>query len=146
MGVDLAKLPSEKQLREMLMSQMETSLERKQSYALIWEFHGSAIGHCNVNQIEFGKQAFMHLHLWNSEQRQRGLGTHFIKKSLPFFFEKLELDLLYCEPYALNEAPNKTLERLGFQFVKSHTTIPGSLNFEQEVNRWSLTKAQFQSL
>jgi hypothetical protein len=45
---------------------------------------------------------------------------------------------LYCEPYALNPAPNKTLEKLGFKFLKTYTTIPGWINFEQEVNLWEL--------
>jgi len=40
----------------------------------------------------------------------------------------------------------KVLKKIGFTFVKKHTTIPGSLNFEQEVNRWKLTKEMFKKI
>jgi RimJ/RimL family protein N-acetyltransferase len=63
--------------------------------------------------------------------------------TLPYFFQNFELKNLYCEPYALNPAPNKTLKKIGFQFVKQYVTIPGSLNFEQEVNRWELKFEDF---
>lgn len=81
----------------------------------------------------------MHLHLWNTNTRQKGIGTKLVKKSLPFFFNNLKLQTLYCEPYVLNIAPNKTLEKVGFKFDKKYITTPGSINFEQEVNRWFMS-------
>jgi len=140
MGVDLDKLPSREGLSNMLRQQIETPIEEKMAYALIWELNGKAIGHSNVNGIEFGKQATMHLHLWNSNERRKGMGTELLKKSLPFYFNDLKLKTLWCEPYALNPAPNKTLEKVGFTFIKRYTTVPGSLNFEQEVNQWRMDK------
>ena len=44
------------------------------------------------------------------------------------------LENLYCEPYALNLAPNGTLLKLGFKLVKQYETTPGSINFYQKVN------------
>ena len=144
MGVDLNKLPTRKGLSHMLTKQINTPITDKKSFALIWELDGKQIGHSNVNGIEYGKQATMHLHLWKSDNRKKGIGTELVKKSLPFYFEKLEIKKLICEPYALNSAPNKTLEKIGFEFVKKYKTIPGSLNFEQEVNRWELTKEKYE--
>ena len=146
MGVDLNKLPSRIGLTKMLTEQINSTLKDKKSYALIWEFNGKQIGHSNVNGIEFGKQATMHLHLWKDDDRKKGHGTELVERSLPFYFEKLELDALFCEPYSLNPAPNKTLEKIGFEFDKKYTTIPGSLNFEQKVNRWKLTKEKFKKI
>lgn len=143
MGVDLNKLPAREDLRNMLEGQLAKPLKEKMSYALIWEIDGQAVGHCNVNKIEHGQSAYMHLHLWQNKFRQKGLGSALVKKSLPYFFDHLHLQKLYCEPYALNPAPNKTLAGLGFQFVKKHSTIPGSLNFEQEVNLWVLSRADY---
>jgi len=143
MGVDLTKLPLREDLVTMLKSQLDYSIEKKQSYALIWELDGKQIGHTNVNQIMFGEQAYMHLHLWNSTFRQKGAGAILVQKSLPYFFENLKLKTLYCEPYTLNPAPNKTLEKIGFEFVKTHVTIPGTLNFEQEVHLWKLTRKNY---
>jgi RimJ/RimL family protein N-acetyltransferase len=143
MGVDLKKIPTRTSLTSMLKDQIKTDIEEKKSYALIWELDGLPVGHSNVNEIEFGHQAIMHLHLWQSSYRKRGIGTEFVKKSLPYYFENLQLEKLLCQPYALNLAPNRTLEKAGFTFVKKIKTIPGYLNFEQEVNIWKLSRKQF---
>lgn len=146
MGVDLNNLPTRSDLNKMLTDQINTSITGKKSFALIWELDEKQIGHSNVNGIEYGKQATMHLHLWKSDNRKKGIGTELVKKSLPFYFERLEIKKLICEPYTLNPAPNKTLEKVGFEFVKKYKTIPGPLNFEQEVNRWELTKEKYKKL
>ena len=146
MGVDLSKLPSAENLENMLRAQIKTSVQKKQSYALIWLINDQAVGHCNVNQIQFGQSAFMHLHLWQANNRRMGIGHQLVKLSLAHFFDILELKDIFCEPYALNPAPNKTLEKVGFTFIKQYTTVPGSLNFEQLVNRWHITQKDFLKL
>jgi len=140
MGVDLNKLPKREDLVDNIRTQINAPLQDKKSYALIWEHDGKQIGHSNVNNITFAKQANMHLHIWNSSFRKKGMGKELVKKSLPFYFNDLQLDLLICEPYALNEAPNMTLQKVGFKFVRKHKTIPGTFCFEQEVNRWEMRK------
>ncbi len=146
MGVDLDKLPTRKSITEMLTQQIAFNYKTKENYALIWEINGKAVGHCNINQIEFGKKAHMHLHLWKAVNRKKGMGIELVKKSLPFFFQNFELEVLYCEPYALNPAPNRTLPKTGFEFIKTHRTIPGASCFEQDVNQWKLTKYRFERL
>ncbi len=143
LGVDLDKRPTRKKLVEMLSNQIDTDVRCKQSYAVIWELDGKPIGHSNVNEITFGAEAKMHLHLWQSDNRRKGLGTELVKKSLPYYFHNLQLQKLICEPYARNAAPNRTLEKVGFTFVKRYTTVPGSLNFEQEVCRWELSQQAY---
>ena len=146
MGVDLAKLPSKSGLTAALLEQLNQPLPNKQSYCIIWELDKIPIGHCNINKIKFAEEAFMHLHLWDSKTRKKGMGISLIKMTLPYFFQNFELKKLYCEPYALNPAPNKTLEKVGFKFIKQYLTIPGSLNFEQQVNRWELSFDNYQLL
>ncbi|MAX81295.1 MAG: GNAT family N-acetyltransferase [Crocinitomicaceae bacterium] len=146
MGVDLDKLPSREGLTNMLTQQLNLPDAEKASLAMILEVDGKPVGHCNVNQITFGKEATMHLHLWNTQHRQKGLGTTMVLKALPEFFNRLQLQTLWCEPYAHNPAPNKTLLKIGFEFIKTYVTIPGSLNFEQEVNRYQLTRERFEEI
>ncbi len=146
MGVDLDKVPARNELTETLTAEVNKPITDKKSYALIWELNGTQVGHSNVNGITFGKEATMHLHLWQSINRKKGMGSLLVKKSLPFYFENLEIKKLICEPYAFNPAPNKTLKKVGFEFIKKYRTIPGSLNFEQEVNRWELTKENYEKI
>lgn len=143
MGVDLAKMPSREELEGMLRQQLAMSYPEKKSYAIIWLADEQPVGHSNINKIIFGEEAFMHLHLWNAAHRRQGFGTEFVKLTLPYFFKNYQLKKLLCEPYALNPAPNHTLKKAGFVFTKQYRTIPGSLNFEQEVLRWELTQEKF---
>lgn len=146
MGADPAKMPDETYWRQALQQQLATPYPEKLSYCTVWEYEGKAIGHCNVNKILFGKEAFMHLHIWSPGFRQQGGGLRLLRLSLPYFFDCLQLRTLYCEPYALNPAPNKTLERAGFSFLEEYITVPGTINFEQPVRLWSMTRAQFDAL
>ena len=146
MGVDLTKVPAREPWKEMLTEQLNQSYQEKKSYCTTWLVDGVAIGHCNVNKIIFGEEAYMHLHIWQNENRTRGMGTALVKMSLPLFFNNLLLKKIYCEPYSLNPAPNKTLEKLGFEFVKTYTTTPGWINFEQQVNLWELNYENFKSI
>jgi RimJ/RimL family protein N-acetyltransferase len=140
MGAIPSKIPSRENFTAILMQQIATPLEKKSSYATIWLLNGEAIGHCNVNNIKFGDHAYMHLHLWYPEKRKKGMGSELIKLSVAHFFNHLKLNTILSEPYALNLAPHKTLKKAGFTFIKKYTTIPGYINFEQEVNRWKIEK------
>jgi len=145
MGVDLDKMPSREEWVAMLTEQLAQPYPEKKSYCTIWLADNKAIGHCNVNKIKFGDEAYMHLHMWYPNLRKKGIGTQLVKMSLPYFFENLELKKIYSEPYALNMAPNKSLEKAGFIFIKEYLTTPGFLNFEQPVNLWELTSGQYKN-
>lgn len=146
MGVDVKLLPGRDVILHNLLNQLQTPLEKRNAYCLIWEADGSPVGHCNTNPTYFGDRANMHLHLWQPKSRKKGMGTELVRLSLPLFFERLQLKTLLCEPYALNPAPNKTLEKLGFTFIKEYNTVPGSINFEQPVKQWIMTRDQFSKL
>ena len=146
MGVDLSKIPPREEWEQMLIEQISQSYDEKKSYCIIWLVNDEPVGHSNVNRIIFGEEAYMHLHIWQKGNRTKGLGMQFIKMTLPWFFEKMQLKKLCCEPYALNPAPNKTMEKLGFEFIKEYVTIPGWINFEQPVKHWELTYQKFKQL
>ena len=143
MGADRSKLPERHVFIEMLENQIQKPLAEKRSFALIWLENNKPIGHCNVNPFELKKSGFLHLHLWNAASRTKGRGTVLVNKSIQYFFKHLKLNVIYSEPYALNEAPNNTLAKLGFTLEKQYKTIPGSINFEQEVKRWVLKQSDF---
>lgn len=146
MGVDIPKLPSREKWLDILKTNFEAPLEKKQFYYIIWLFNGEAIGHSNINKIMFGEEGYMHLHMWRSDVRKTGLGYELVKLSIPYYFDRFKLKNLYCEPYAYNEAPNKTLKKLGFEFITSYDTVPGWISFHQKVNRWCLTRERYHDL
>src|SRR5688572_4284888 len=91
MGVDLNKMPPADQLHTMISEQLSQSYNQKKAYAIIWLIDDQPAGHCNVNKIIFGDEAYMHLHLWNSDTRQKGSGVELVKMTIPYFFKNLEL-------------------------------------------------------
>ena len=145
LGADLTKMPLREDFEKMLLKQVAQTYQEKMGYVIIWVKDGLPVGHSHVNKIHFGKEAFMHLHLWEASKRRRGMGVAFLEKSIPYYFENLKLEHLYCEPYALNPAPNKTLPKLGFEFIKKYQTIPGSINFEQEVCQYHMPRSVFKN-
>ncbi len=146
MGVDVSKLPSKDFWMNRLRLNSQLSNERKEFYYISWLSGDRLIGHSNINKIVPGQDAYMHLHIWDAGTRQKGMGLNLLKMTLPFYFNIFELKELYCEPYANNPAPNRTLEKLGFDFIKSYETTPGWINLYQTVNRWRLTKEKFDQL
>lgn len=140
MGVDPAKLPSQSEWFELLQKDFARPIQKKQFYYLVWEADGVPFGHCNVNKIVFGQSAYMHLHIWTDGNRGRGCATQLLKPSIVHFFERLQLRELFCEPYALNPAPNKTLPKCGFRLSKNYETTPGWIAFHQPVNLWVLDR------
>ena len=146
MGVDVSRLPDRESFGKMLENQIQAGYTEKKAYALIWLIDGQPVGHSNLNPIVFGDHAWMHLHMWDAQNRKKGLGEQFIRLCLPVYFRNFNLQTLYCEPYALNPAPHKVIERTGFVFEKEYITVPGSINFEQPVKRWVMTRQHLEEL
>ncbi len=140
LGVDPAKVPSHEEMWHSLSSYVETPKEQRTQFLLIWELDGIGVGFSTLDEITIGKQANMHLHVAVSMQRKKGHGAEFVKRSVPIHFEEFDLEVLYCQPYAFNTAPNRTLQKAGFEYLETVEKIPGPLNFHQPVTRWKITR------
>ncbi len=146
MGADKSKLPSKEEWIAKLEADLIKSAKEKEFYYLTWLVDGKAIGHCNINKIDYANKAFMHLHLWNPDKRKKGVGSQLVKMSIPIFFKEFELKKLLCEPFAYNPAPNKVLQKLGFRFIKAYETTPGWINIHQMVNCYEFTREMLKQL
>lgn len=146
MGVDPDKLPARENWIGMLTRELSVPLASKKFYYVIWMLNDQPIGHSSLTNIAYPQEAYMHIHMWHSNTRNVGIGIELIRKTLEHYFEDLGFKQLYCEPYALNPAPNKVLEKVGFDFIKDYVTTPGWLCFQQPVKRWLLTAEKFQIL
>lgn len=140
MGADPDKLPGKRKWLGNIKRELPKKYEAKEIYYIIWLMDGIGVGHSNINQIDFGNEAYMHLHIWNSENRHKGTGLQFLMKSLPYYFKNFNLQKIISEPYALNAAPIKTLLKLGFDFKKEYETVPGPINLLQKVKRFELKR------
>jgi RimJ/RimL family protein N-acetyltransferase len=138
MGVARSLLPPREEWLRSALADHQAPDNQKDRLYMGWFYQGRQIGHSSVNKIQIGEEAFFHLHLWHPELRMSGLGTNLCRQSIKIFFDRLRLKRLWSEPYAENTAPNRTLLKLGFEFVKRYRTVPGAISFEQDVNLYRL--------
>jgi RimJ/RimL family protein N-acetyltransferase len=140
LGVDRDKLPTPEAWRSAYEQDYARPIPDRESYSVVWELDGRAVGFSSADHIVFGKEAFMHLHILEPSRRQKGLGAEFVRMSADTYFGVLELQRLYCEPNAFNTAPNRALQRAGFRYLFTHEAEPGPINFMQVTNRWVLDR------
>jgi RimJ/RimL family protein N-acetyltransferase len=140
LGVDPSRLPPAETWRKRFAADLSMPPQQRKNFALIWLLGEQPIGFSSCDKIVVGEQANMHLHILHADNRRRGLGVQCVRGSVAIYFERLRLKRLFCEPNAFNVAPNRTLQRAGFTYLKTHMTVPGPLNYHQAVTRWVIEK------
>ncbi|MEZ4724074.1 MAG: GNAT family protein [Candidatus Kapaibacterium sp.] len=140
LGIDLDKIPPTNEIIDFIEQQISLQLNERNTYILIWEVDGIAIGHCNITPIVVGEYANIHSHIWDKKHIAKGWGERLMRMSLPIFFKKYNLEKIYGVFYALNPAPMKLCIKLGFSFVEEYPTIPGGWSFYQNVKKYELKK------
>jgi RimJ/RimL family protein N-acetyltransferase len=131
LGVDPTRLPPAATWRERYEREYALPIERRAAFMVSWLDDDRLIGFSTADKIVFDERAYMHLHIVASDHRNRGIGAQCLRMSVDIYFDVLKLKLLYCEPNAFNVAPNRTLQKAGFKYVKTHMTAPGPLNFHR---------------
>lgn len=140
LGVDPTRLPSRKIWQQYYDQELARPVTERNSLQVIWLLNGRPIGFSTCDKIIRGERANMHLHIVEPDLRVQGLGTECVRQSVDIYFELLKIRQLYCEPNAFNAAPNRTAQKAGFKFVKTHMTVPGTLNYRQAVTQWMIER------
>jgi RimJ/RimL family protein N-acetyltransferase len=136
LGVDRSLLPSPAEWYAFYERDQARPISERENYSLVWLLDDVIVGFSSTDRIEFGLQAFMHLHILDAPRRQSGLGSNFVRLSARHYVEALQLGRLFCQPNAFNVAPNRALQSAGFTYVKTLETTPSAINFPQAVTRW----------
>lgn len=142
LGADQSKLPEKQIWVNNIEKDIQREYQHKNAFYIIWLLNDHPVGHSNINNIKFGKSAEMHMHIWSNDVRKSGLGPKFLKQTIPLYFELYKLQTLICEPNSENDAPNKTLKKLGFKLTRSYETFPSPITFKQVVNRYELDRIE----
>ena len=140
LGVDPSRLPPAESWRERLQRECTLPIEQRTMMLVIWLSDDQPVGFSTSDKIRYGEQAHMHLHVTEPERRHQGTGVECVRRSADIYFERLKLKRLFCEPNAFNVPPNRTLQKAGFKYLKTHMTVPGPLNFRQAVTRWVMER------
>jgi RimJ/RimL family protein N-acetyltransferase len=138
LGVDRSRLPDPAHWRELYRQEYARPNTERRTLMVVWELDAEPIGFSVADKIVHGREAHMHLHIVAPALRRSGHGTACVRLTARLYLGALALERLFCEPNAFNVAPNRTLQRAGFRYVKTYETIPGPLNYPQAVTRWVL--------
>jgi len=140
MGVDPTRLPSKAPWSGRFRELYALPVAERPNFLVIWRLDDHPVGFSSCDKIVFGNRANMHLHVVEPELRQQGIGAEFVRRTVEIYFRTFALKQLFCEPNAYNVAPNRTLQRAGFKYVKTYKTVPGPLNYHQAVTRWVIER------
>lgn len=140
LGIDHKKLPSFEDWKNYMVSEHDKSFEKKDYFCLGWKYKNKLIGHSSIDHIIYNQQANMHLHIWDAELRNKGIGTILVSKSLEYYFKYFNFEKIYCEPKSENIPPRRILEKVGFILLKTYKTITHPICFEQNVNLFEIEK------
>jgi RimJ/RimL family protein N-acetyltransferase len=140
LGVDPTRLPPAAVWQDRIREQYALPLERRAAVLVLWLMDDEPVGFSSCDKIIYGDRASMHLHVLRTEKRQSGIGAECVRQSAAIYFDMLKLKSLFCEPNAFNVGPNRTLQKAGFKYLKTHMTVPGPLNYHQAVTRWLLER------
>ncbi|MBC9878870.1 GNAT family N-acetyltransferase [Bradyrhizobium sp. INPA01-394B] len=141
LGVDPSRLPQASHWQRLYAQMFDQPIEQRGGFLVSWLNHDQLVGFSTADKIRVGQQANMHLHVIEASQRKQGIGVACVRQTVELYFQTLKLKQLFCEPNAFNVAPNRTLQKAGFKYVKTHMTVPGPLNFHQAVNRWVIDRS-----
>jgi RimJ/RimL family protein N-acetyltransferase len=142
MGVDPTRLLTRTQWREYYAEDYSKPIEKRRTFLVVWKSGATPIGFSSADKIVYGEEARMHLHILNPEHRKAGFGTMCVRQTVEIYFAALKLERLFCEPNAFNIAPNRTMQRVGFKYLKTYYTVPGPLNYHQAVTKWVLERSR----
>jgi RimJ/RimL family protein N-acetyltransferase len=145
LGVDPSKVPERDDWIRMVSDDFGNPDPVRKHFYVAWLLDNQPVGHSNINDIQFGEQAFMHLHIWQPDRRYSGHAQHFLRESVRIYFDRFQLKRVYCQPKAENTAPQRALAKAGFSFVKTYHGTPGWLNVPQNISRWVIEPEQLEN-
>lgn len=136
LGVDRARLPDRDEWQASFVANLSLPIEERSEYGVVWELGGVPVGFSTADRIRYGDEAHMHLHIVDPERRAVGLGAQLVRLTAAHYCAVFRLDRLYCEPNAFNVAPNRTLQRAGFRYMRSRECRPAPINTYQTTTIW----------
>ena len=140
MGCDLSRFPSTEEYSRLLQGQLALPLEKADSFYSMWISDGRTIGFSSLKNIQFGVRGEMHLHIWETVQRGKGIGGTLFCLSAVDFYERFKLGTAICEPSAGNPFPNRMLQKIGFPVIGSRFGRSSELSADRDLNTYAISR------
>lgn len=119
MGVDLAKLPKELDMKEHLTKRLHANSNSRISKlnALAILYKGQSIGFHTLVPVVEGEFGIFHAHIWRADMRQKGIGFYSYPKACKVFIERFNLQKILFKTPIQNIGAIKVKEKLGIRCI-----------------------------
>jgi RimJ/RimL family protein N-acetyltransferase len=119
MGVDLNKLPSEKEMKKLLMKRVEdnSSLTESKLNALIILVEGRPVGVHSLTPFIQGDHGIFHAHICDASMRGKGIALESYPMACKVFAKRFSLKKIVFKTPEQNIGAIKVKERLGIPMV-----------------------------
>lgn len=109
-------------------------------HSFVFELDGKVIGSSTLKSIKFGESAEIHGHIYDAENRGKGVVSKLMPEYLKFIFDVFELQVLIAEPSASNRAPNEILKKLGAMLTETYVAPATKTLIERTTNRYEISR------
>ena len=140
MGVAIDRMPSATRMRSDLERMLTARNNDVRTFVLAWCVNGEAIGHSSVKDIVPGDSGSIHLHMWRTDLRGKGHGSHLFCLAVVDFYKRFKLRQMICEPKADNLAANRLLQRIGFPLIFTRVGKSSELGAVCKLNRYDIVR------
>ena len=135
-----------------LAAMLEIPPAKRDYTNIILENDRHAIGHAVLVKIVPSETAVMHFHIWRGSMAGKNLGEMLAiarplaTAALRHFFSLYNLKMIIGEPAAKNPLPNRVLNSMGLQPIKTYETYVGPLGGTIFANRYEIPRGFFPDL
>lgn len=118
-GVDLAKMPTEIEMKEHLTKRLEVNskLETSKLNALVILYGDKPIGFHTLVPVTAGDSGVFHAHIWQADMRKKGVGFYSYPKACMLFIERFNLQKIIFKTPEQNIGAIKVKEKLGIRCI-----------------------------
>lgn len=123
MGVDLAKMPTELEMRGNVTKRIRDNrvLPVSKLPILVITYDAKPIGVHNINPLIEADYGIFHAHIWNPTYRRQGLGLRSYPKACRLFMERFELKRILFKTPLQNTGSIRVKEKLGIRCIGEET-------------------------
>lgn len=146
LGVDPSKIRNRPPSNERMIATLNTPVKSRTVHTYAVDIDGKIAGISTVKKIKFGESAEMHGHLFDLENRQKGIASGLFKEIIKKVFETFDVKLLIFEPNAVNVAPNALLQKMGLKVIATYKTPAEGILLERTANRYEMTRDWFNKI
>lgn len=147
MGVDLNKMPSEFEMKKILLEKFQNITKDKsfKSTVLIITYEDQAVGVHSLFPIEVGEHAVFHAHIFDENFRGKGIAQISYMKACKIFIERFSFKRILFKTPVRNIGAIKVKEKLGIRCIGEEEINFGFIKEGTKAKVFELRREDLQS-